>query len=154
MAEQLTSTFYDANGANAIAGASICIGKLTAPGTSFYAKYVPSTGLFYLCDAAGAYVGGNAPGSSNLIPTNLGTLNCSQSTVTVVGNDLVIVWYITPSASLQGTQTDDLIASDIYGKSSGWRNLGSWTITAPTEAFSGPGRTLGFDGKKPSGGVT
>jgi len=150
--QAITTTYSHGSGASALSGVGLCVGNLGTPANSLYAKYVPSTGLLYLANGSGTYIGGYQPGSANIISTGLGTLDCSQTTVTAVGDQLVIVWYITPSASLLGTQADYLIASDSYGQSSGWQNLGSWTITVPTLGYSGKGSTLGFATKKPSGG--
>jgi len=112
-----------------------CLGTLGSPATALYAKYVPSTNLFYLANSSGTYIGGYAPGSTGVITTTLGTLICGNSTVTQNGPNIQIIWEITPTASLDGVQNMSLGISDDQGNSSGWQDLGIWSIfseAAPT----------------------
>jgi len=136
-AEGLTASYADGAGASALNKVQICIGGLTTPGTSLYGEYLPATNLLYLFNASNAAVGGFAPGSSNVISTTLGSLNCAATTVSRSGNDLTIVWNITPASALAGVQHVYLQADDA-GTAGNWGEFGSWTIGAPSSVSLAP----------------
>lgn len=89
-------------------------------------------------------------GSANVITTTLGTLNMASTTVTKNGGQLVIGWNFTPTPSLVGTQGVYLEANDSFGMTSGWQDLGSWTITASLSTSSFPEASRALS----AGGVT
>jgi len=127
-AQTLSTYFTYAGGLSNLSSVALNIGNLSAPSTSLYAKYAPATGLLYLANSSGTYIGGFAPGSSNVITTGLATLNCAATTVTPNGQQLQINWNFTPTSSLAGKQNVYATLADSFGTSSGWQNIGSWTI--------------------------
>jgi len=127
----ISLTFNTTFGASTLSAVSANFGNLSSPATSLYAKYQANTNLLYLTNSAGATIGGFAPGSNNVITTPLGSLNCAQTIVSTNVDLLTINWSITPSASLLGSNSIYAIASDVYGASSGWQKVDTWTIPSP-----------------------
>jgi len=127
-ASTLTATYGDNGGNAALTQVQFCVGTNGAPSTSLYAEYLPATNLLYLFNASNVAVGGFAPGTSNVITTTLGSLNCASTTVSRSGNNLTVAWSITPTASLAGKQYAYLQASDA-GSGTAWTAYGTWTIS-------------------------
>jgi len=135
----LTAAYADSGGYAALTKVQVCVGANGLPATSLYAEYLPATKLLYLFNASNVAVGGFAPGSDNVISTPLGSLNCAATTVSGSGDDLTVVWSITPSNALKGTQTTYLQASDA-GTTGAWKSYGTWTVAAsvPSDASLTP----------------
>ena len=81
-----------------IASVELRVGHTASYATSLSAVYNQTCNLLYLYDTSGNLMTpGFAPGSTipgggdNLISNSLGSLDCTQTTVTQSGNNLVIV---------------------------------------------------------------
>jgi len=136
VARVLTATYADGGGYGLLAKVQICIGTNGYPSTSLYAEYLPISNLLYLFNASNDPVGGLVPGSSNVITTPLGALDCSRTTVSGSGNNLTVNWSLAPSPAMMGTQSLYLQAVD-PNSASPWSKFGTWTITAPVPAAVG-----------------
>jgi len=126
----LAATYNDYGGTGALTKVQLCVGALTYPSTSLYAAYTPATNLLYLYNANNVAVGGFAPGSSNVITTPLGSLDCSKTTVGVSGDSLSVAWNITPSSALGGVEYTYIQAADAVATTA-WNTSGKWTISVP-----------------------
>jgi len=152
--ELITSTCSSVGGAGNLSGVGLSVGQLTSPAASLYAKYVAGTNSLYLANAAGTYVGGFAPGSNHVITTSLASLNCEATSVSASGGQLSVSWSLTPSSSLAGSQGVYVLASDKYGMTSSWQQLGNWQLSqemppvavsvSPNPLYSQPGGSMIF----------
>jgi len=145
----LTATYADGAGASALTELQLCVGPVGLPATTMYVRYNPATNLLYLYNGNDTALGGFAPGSNNVITTNLGSLNCANTKVTRSGNSLVIAWSITPSTALEGVQPVNLYAQDA-SSNTGWKFFGYWTISAP--ATPSQGTSAAPSGSTPASG--
>jgi hypothetical protein len=81
-------------------------------------------------DAGTSWLGGFAPGAPNVITNSQGSLNCATTTISGVGDQIVVNWSITPAAKWAGsTQQVYLYVNDRSGAFAGWNQMGTWTIT-------------------------
>jgi uncharacterized repeat protein (TIGR02543 family) len=99
-----------------------------------YIHYDSSTNLVYLADNAGAsWLGGFAPSGSG----SIGNSQCaiagtnSSPNPTSSGTQLGLTLNVTFQSSFAGTKNEYLYALDGSGVTTGWQQMGTWTIPAP-----------------------
>ncbi len=97
-----------------------------------YIRYSRSSNLLYLADNAGTtWLGGIAPQSSGTVNNSQCSINASQSAMSGSGAQLTLTVPLTFQPSYGGAENNYLIAYDQAGLSSGWQQMGTWTVPAP-----------------------
>src|SRR5204863_502229 len=91
--------------------------------------YNASANLLYLVDDAGGLSLPSAvPGTAGTRSNSQCTLNTGASSVSASGNNLTLTLVFSFSGSWSGTKNDYLIAFDRGSQSSGWTQVGTWTV--------------------------
>jgi hypothetical protein len=67
-------------------------------------------------------------GASNTLQNSQCSVNAAASTVTTSGNSLTLHVAMNFLHAYSGVKNTYLYASDVGGSSSGWQQLGTWTI--------------------------
>jgi hypothetical protein len=99
----------------------------------FYGNYDRITNKLYLMSDTGTWIGGFVPGSANTIQNSYSTLNCQNSSASYSGNNLTINWNLTFKTQFTGSKNSYLSVLDNTFSGSGWKQLGTATITASTD---------------------
>ncbi len=128
-----TTTYSDANGAKDIEQARLLMNTSISATKCLYASYLQSTNILYLADDGGVFRTVGAPGSSAKGSNSYVTLDCSKTTVTVSGNNIMVRWAVTFKQAFAGAQAKNsyLLAYDQSSYSSGWAQKGTWSVIAP-----------------------
>lgn len=122
------ATYLDANGYRDLQTARILINNSTAKNNCVYAYYNQATNKLYLSNDAGTgWLGGFAPGSSNVIENSSGKLDCAKTTVSGSGNTLTVNWNIIFKTTFAGKYTY-LNATDNANANTGFVHKGSWKV--------------------------
>jgi len=102
----------------------------TTLANSVYLYYDQNTNLLYLRnDFNTNWLGGNSPGSSNIIENSYVKLNCISSTVSGSANTLTINWNITFKSAYSGKSYNTyLYIKDDTGGYAGWAKKGTYTV--------------------------
>jgi hypothetical protein len=125
-----TANYTDSDGYGDIKEASCLINTTSTVGGGVYLKYDQSARKVYLRNDTGTtWVGGYVPGTDNIIETSRLKLNCAQTSVSGIGNELIINWNVTFKNEFSGTKNVYLSVKDQKGLSTGWVKGGSYTIT-------------------------
>jgi len=119
--QSFTATYSDANGWANLQWAFLRFNGW-GPTLLEAAYYVPGN-LLYMRGTDGAFVGGFAPGSNNVITTAAGSLNCAAVTVAKSGADLTVNWGLAAAASLTGANPVSARAVDHDGLETGYQLL-------------------------------
>jgi hypothetical protein len=128
--QSLTAVYSDANGSGDVSLAYLMVNATVNGANGIYAYYARSTGRLYLQNDAGSGPVGNClPGSATTLSNSQGTIDCAATTVTGLGNDLTIVWRVTPIGTFTGAKNVYLNVKDNAGAIPGWADRGDWTIT-------------------------
>lgn len=130
-----TTTYTDSNTYLNIQYVQFLINTAVSGANCFYGYYNRDSNKFYLRnDANSAWLGGYAPGASNIIENSYAKLSCSQSTASGSGNILTVKWAITFKSTFTGSKNMYLYMIDYAGAANGWTQKGTWLIdaTAPT----------------------
>jgi subtilisin family serine protease len=98
----------------------------------FYGYYNRVENKLYLMTDTGTWGTGFAPGSANTIQNSYATLNCQNSSVTYSGNNLTVNWNLTFKTPFTGSKNSYLIVGDNTWATSGWKQLGTVTISSDT----------------------
>jgi len=125
-----TTTYSDADGWQNIQSAYLFINtSATSTANGFYGRYDPGTNKLY-CYRGGwtGWVGGYAPGSSNVIKNSYTTLDCSKTTIQSQGNILTINWAVSFTSSFTGTKNTYLSVKDNANYSKSLTQKGKWII--------------------------
>jgi beta propeller repeat protein len=130
----ITTVYSDLNGYNDLKDMRLLINTVISAQNAFYALYNKAQNKLYLYNGT-AWVGGFAPGSSNVIETSWGKLYCTSTTVTGSGNNLTIKWSVSLKSSFWGIKNVYLLAYDSY-TNSGWQKKGTITVNAPPTVVS------------------
>jgi len=104
--------------------------------------------LFLRSDDASSWLGGFAPGSAHVISNAQGSLDCSTTTVTRSGTDLLVNWKITPLDGLVGSNIVFAYAADQGGLNSGlpFGSLGTWQVSNAGHTPTLSAAPVAFDG--------
>lgn len=128
-AQTFTASFSDADGCVNIDFVYFLI-NTTSSGLncpSFY--YNQTTNKLYVRnDDNTAWIGGYAPGASNIIENSFAKLNCALTSVTRSGVNFSVTWSIVVKKPFTGVKNTYTCVYDTLGASSGYVKKGTWTI--------------------------
>jgi len=127
-----TTTYTDPNGWQDIQYVHLLINTAITGLNSFYGYYNQNTNLLYLRNDANTepWLGGFAPGSSNIIENSYAKLDCSKTTISGSGTTLTVNWNVTFKPTFTGAKNSYLYVKDDSLAYNGWTQKGTWTITA------------------------
>lgn len=128
---EFNCSYSDASGWNHLNETYLLISPAaTTCSNAVYLYYNQNTNLFYLKnDANTSWLGGYAPGSSNVIENSQVKLDCALSTATGSGNTLAVKFSISFKNGYSGkTYNSYLYAKDDTGKYVGWTKKGAYTV--------------------------
>jgi hypothetical protein len=81
-------------------------------------------------------MGGYAPGQSHVIENSYAKLDCSATTVSGAGEDLVINWAVTFKQSFEGSKNLYLKVNDLCGSSVDYTQKGTWSVGIPPQILT------------------
>lgn len=149
-----TTTYTDPDGWQNIQYVYLLVNTSTSGGSCFYGYYNQNTNKLYLRnDAGNSWLGGYAPGSSNVIENSYAKLNCAGTTFSGTDTTLTVSWSITFKSPFTGAKNTYLYVKDDTNAYNGWVKKGTWTITnqapslgtvTPSSGISNPGETVSF----------
>jgi Zn-dependent metalloprotease len=142
--QAFTLEYSDSNGALNLTSARVRFGANNVGPATCSARYNAATGAVGLLDDAGAVWNTGVMGSGTLANSQC-ALNLTNSSATVNGNNLTIVFSITFNASFTGVKQIYMLAVGANGVSTGWQQRGTWT------PYSGLGQPKAVSAS-PSGG--
>ncbi|MFA6217599.1 MAG: SpvB/TcaC N-terminal domain-containing protein [Candidatus Omnitrophota bacterium] len=127
--QAFTSAFSDADGYQNIDFVYFLINATTSGLNCPYFYYNQTTNKFYVRnDDDTAWLGGYAPGSSNVIENSYAKLNCASTSITRSGINLAVVWSIAIKKPFTGLMNTYTYVVDNLGATSGYVKGGTWTI--------------------------
>jgi len=126
-----SSIYVDAN-VDTISNAYLLITVGSARTNAAYVKYEPGSNLLWVRnDSDGAWIGGFAPGSDNVIENSACKLYCKETTVDSSGNVAVVKWRLEFKSLLAGKFcTAWMKAFDDRNMTYNFKKMGDMTITA------------------------
>ena len=125
-----TFTFTDPSGGASITSAGVLAGTSQSTVAACYVQYTASTQTVSLQNDAGTGWAGSAVlGTSGELSNSQCLLDTGASQASVSGNTLTLTLVLTPVVPVIGTQNVYATVSD-SSSSSGWLQLGVWTISA------------------------
>lgn len=125
-----TATYSDPDGWQNIKQAQLRVNNIASNKNCFVGYYNQNTQKLYLRnDANTIWLGGFAPGSSNIIENSYAKLDCAGVTVSGSGNTLTVNWNVIFKPTFTGIKKTYLYVQDNVGVYDGWDRKGSWTIT-------------------------
>jgi len=126
----LTFTFTDPTGGASITTASVLVNTSQNTAASCYVQYTASTQTLSLRnDADTGWAGSAAIGTFGQLSNSKCLLDTGASLASVSGNTLTLTLVLTPVVPAIGTQNVYATVSDA-SSTSGWLQLGFWTISA------------------------
>jgi len=130
-AVSFTTTYSDRNGWKDIKYAYLLINTSTAGSKCFYVYYDRQSNKLYLRnDKNTAWLGGFAPGSSNMIENSYAKLNCSKTSASGSGTTLTITWNVAFKSTFVGAKNMYLkVVDKADGSSGNLTKKGAWKIT-------------------------
>jgi len=121
---------------------------------TLYAYYNQSTNLLYLRDDANTtWLGGFAPGSTNIIENSYAKLNCASTLINGAGTTLTVNWSVVIKAPLTGAKNTYLYVRDDVNTYVSLTQKGTWTIPnqnpsvgtiTPSSGSSQPDQAVNF----------
>lgn len=97
-----------------------------------YIHYDPGSNLLYLANnASDNWLGGFAPGSGGSASNSQCSISGSGASVSTAGTQLTVQVPVTFQSSFSGTKNEYLYALDGSGVTTGWQQMGTWTVPAP-----------------------
>ncbi len=125
-----TAAYFDPDGWQNIRMAQLRVNNIASSKNCFAGYYNQNINRLYLRnDANTGWLGGFAPGSSNIIENSYAKLNCAGVTVSGDGDTLTIGWSVIFKESFSGKKRKTyLYAQDDAGLYNGWISVGAWTI--------------------------
>jgi len=145
----LTSVYSDSDGWQNLQQAFLLVNTSVNGSKCLYLYYNKDVNKLYLRDDGNtAWLGGFAPGSSNVIENSYARLNCSQASVLGSGSNLTINWPISFKSTFLGQKYTHQYIKDSAGASGAWAKKGSINVLASGKSI-GPqgGEVLSSDGK-------
>jgi MYXO-CTERM domain-containing protein len=142
-AEVFRATYRHCEGAASFRVVQLYVGdEVLANAPSVNLGY--EAGRFFLEDAAGDC----APGDASMLVSTHGTLDCATSSVTTMGNDIVVEWSIAFDtvgfAGIHGVFFDAKGGAGDPEPRLEWTDMGTFVV-APDAATSGAASTTGVD---------
>ncbi len=126
-----TTTFTDPNGWQDIQFGLFLINTTVNGAKSFYGYYHQNTNKLYLINDAGtSWLGGFAPGSTNIIENSYAKLDCSKSTISGSGITLIVKWTVTFKEAFVGVAAKNtyLYVKDDSNVINTWAKKGTWNV--------------------------
>jgi hypothetical protein len=103
--------------------------KSTSGVNCFYGYYNQNTNKLYLRnDANNGWLGGFAPGTSNIIENTFAKLDCASTTVSGSGATLTVSWKVTFKSPFTGAKNTYLYVKDNANAYQGWVKKGDFYI--------------------------
>ena len=135
-----TCIYSDANTASDLTKCKLVINSIVSGSGGAYLTYDKVTNKLYMTNNAGTQVGGIVRGTAGTIQTENAVLDCAGTTVTSSGNNLTIAWKVQFKPVMAGKKCNlYMIAYDLSGGSSGWKDKGDCIINAvPTVTSVSP----------------
>jgi len=128
-------TVSDFGGTSAITSAVLLVNNtLTGTGGCFLNYNRAANTLSLANDSASAWVGPSTVGSGASLSNSQCTVTPATASVAANGNNLTVNVPLTFKASFAGAKTTWGDVSDNLGADTGYRAVGSWTVTAPQTA--------------------
>jgi hypothetical protein len=130
-AVSFTTTFSDPDGWQNIKEAYLLFNTSANGARCFYGYYNRSSNKLYLRnDNNTSWLGGYSPASSYTIENSYTKLHCAQTSISGSGNTLTVSWSITFKSTFLGVKNAYLYVKDNSGLYDGFKQKGTWTITA------------------------
>ena len=124
-----TTVYSDQNGCSDIQYVHLLINASISGSSGFLGYYIQATNKIYIMnDSGSSWLGGYAPGSTNVIENSYCKLDYSKTTVSGSGNNLTVSWSLTFKSSFQGVKNTYLFVRDNLGAYYGWAFGGTWRI--------------------------
>lgn len=149
-----TTTYIDKNGWTNLYQVRLLMNTYINGANCFYGYYDQNTNRLYVRNSANtAWLGGYAPGTSNVIENSHIKLNCAKTTVSGSGTTLTVKWAITFKTPLSGkTHNSYMYAVDDSHSVATWAKKGTWLVNAkpqlgaidPSSGSSEPNREVTF----------
>lgn len=125
----ISSGYSDQDGWEDIAYAMLLIGDGISAKNSFYAYYAKEQNKVYLRnDEDTSWIGGYAPGTDNEINNSAGTIHLKETSVSGLGNQLVIRWAVSFKKGFQGQKQIYLAVIDKGLNLQSAKQMGSWEV--------------------------
>jgi len=127
-----TCTHNDADGYADIKDTKLLMATATTPlANTVEAYYDPTANKLYLRDDGDAnWLGGFAPGSSNVIENSQAKLDCSTTTVSSTTTALTVNYNLTIKPAYSGKAHNTYLYVKDATKSAGWTKKGTYTINS------------------------
>jgi hypothetical protein len=132
-----TATYTDANSYKDIQDARLLVNTTASSANGLCVYYDSFANKLYLANDTGdAWLGGYAPGSSNIIENSYAKLDCGRTTVTGNSSVLTIGWNVAFKSAFmpQEIKNTYLYAKDGSGASAGWTQAGTWTLSSEPDS--------------------
>ena len=124
-----TTTYIDPKGYSDIKWADFLVNTSASEASCFFAYYERSSNKLYLRnDANTSFLGGYAPGSTNVMENSYAKIDCAKTTVSGSANTLTINWNIAFKSGSLGAKNMYLRVFDSAGANTGLLQKGTWTI--------------------------
>jgi len=136
--QTFAATYSDTNGASAIATAYILVGNAVSTVNSCWLQFNAGSNTFSLMNDAGTTWSAPVSVGSGTVSNSQCTFSGSGAGATPSGNNLTVNVPITFPAGYAGAQYVYLNVVDGNGESSGWQQLGSFTVTGTDGSSQGP----------------
>ena len=129
-AQTFTAAYSDADGWQNIQYVYFLISTSSSALTNCsYLYYDQNTNKLYLRnDANSAWLGGFAPGTSNIIENSYAKLNCASTIVSGSANTMTVNWSVTCKNTFTGAKQTYLYVKDDVNACVNWTQKGTWTI--------------------------
>ena len=100
-----------------------------ANANSCYLSYARAANSLYLLNDAGtSFLGPVTLGAAGTLQNSQCSVNLGSSSASGTGTSLSVNLAITFMSAFQGKQTISMYAADNLGLTSGWQNMGTWTV--------------------------
>jgi hypothetical protein len=127
--QTFTTTYIDPDGWQKIKLVYFLMNTSTVKTNCLYAYYNQNTNKLYLRDNANsAWLGGYAPGSSNIIENSYAKLDCSATTVSGTDSTLTVNWAVTLKPTFIGLKNTYLYVKDDANAYVNYTKKGTWNI--------------------------
>jgi hypothetical protein len=147
LAQMFSYTVSSTGGASYIGGMYTLLNTAISGVSACELSYNAAAKLLYLIDNGGGWsLPPAVVGTAGTISNSQCTVNTGASSVTAVGNNLTLTLAISFSAGWPGTKNNYLWVADLANQTSGWAQMGTWTVGTqpPTDASVMPASGTGL----------
>lgn len=124
--------FSDTNGGADITVARVIVGASPVDGGTCSVRVHPATGVVELAADGGATWSGGTAGSSGVLQNSQCQVKLASTGVSVSDSTVTVVLDVTFLQAFSGSRGIYGQATDTGGSTGAWRQLGSWTVPAPS----------------------